>query len=137
MNRQRIVTALALLCGGSDTLTGLGLLIAPLPLLSAMGIHPLPAEPVFQRWIGAFVFGVGVSYLYPYFVARHDLRARFARLRTVFEVTAMMRLFVALSVGGAIAAGELERAWGTVAAFDFAVALAQVALLRNWRELDG
>lgn len=127
MSPSRGVTAFAVGVGLCDAATGVALLVAPLWTLARMGIHPLPAEPVFQRWIGAFVLAIGLAYLYPFLL--RGAERRIARLATVFEVTAIARGLVALTAGGAIAAGALPLAWLGVPLFDAAVAGAQVVLL--------
>jgi len=123
---SRGVAAFALAAGLCDTATGVALLAAPLWTLGRMGIEPLPAEPVFLRWIGAFVLAVGLAYLYPFLFAE---RRRASRLATVFEVTALARGAVALTAGGAILAGELAPAWAGVPLFDAALAITQLVLL--------
>lgn len=126
MRLSRGVAAFALAAGLCDAATGVALVAEPLWTLERMGIEPLPAEPVFLRWIGAFVLAVGVSYLYPFLLAP---ARRAARLATVFEVTALARGAVALTAGGAILAGDLAAAWAGVPLFDAALAIAQLVLL--------
>jgi hypothetical protein len=126
---SRGVTAFAVGVGLCDAATGAALLAAPLWTLARMGIDPLPAEPVFQRWIGAFVLAVGLAYLYPFLLRGAGVARRRARLATVFEVTAIARGLVALTAGGAVATGALPLAWLGVPLFDAAVAGAQVVLL--------
>lgn len=131
MTPPRWVLGFAALVGLSDSATGLALIAAPLWTLQQMGIVAPPAEPVFLRWIGAFVLAVGLAYLYP-FLLRGSRPARFGeRLATVFEVTTLARTLVALVAGGAIATGALERAWLGVPLFDAAVAVVQVVVLRR------
>ena len=135
VNPSRGVTVFAIGIGLCDAATGAALIAAPLWTLARMGIDPLPAEPVFLRWIGAFVLAIGLAYLYP-FLLRGAGRRR-ARLATVFEVTAIARGLVALTAGGAIAAGALPLAWLGVPLFDAAVAIAQVVLLARGALRDG
>ena len=127
MTPPRPVALLAAAVGACDLATGLALVAAPRATLALLGVVPPPAEPAFQRWIGAFVLAVGLAYLYPFLLDRKRLGARLA---TLFEVTAIVRTAVALVAGGAILAGELDRSWAGVPAFDAAVAAAQVVLLR-------
>ena len=131
MTPARGVVAFAVAIGLCDAATGVALLAAPLWTLARMGIEPLPTEPVFQRWIGAFVLAVGLAYLYPFLLRGAERARRGDRLATVFEVTALARLAVALTAGGAIAAGALGPDWLGVPLFDAAVAVAQIALLRR------
>lgn len=131
MSARRGSLAFAVAVGSCDTATGLALIAAPLSTLKLMGIAIVPTEPVFVRWIGAFVLAVGLSYFYP-FALRDGGAVRFGeRLAAVFEVTSLARTLVALVAGGAIAAGLLERAWFGVPLFDAAVAASQVVLLRR------
>ena len=131
MSLPRGVAGFSLAVGLCDAATGLALIAAPLWTLGRMGIAVPPAEPVFVRWIGAFVLAVGLSYLYP-FLLRASGSARLGeRLATVFEVTTLARGLVAVVAGGAIAGGLLERAWLGVPLFDAAVAAVQIVLLRR------
>lgn len=130
---DRRVRLLAWLAGASDASTGAALLAAPELMLRLLAVPPV-AEPIFLRWIGAFVLAVGLAYLYPFALAASR---RKARLRVVFEVTAIARAAVALTVGSAILAGALAAAWWGVALFDLALAAAQVALLASWDDGKG
>jgi hypothetical protein len=125
----RWVRGLALAAGVSDAATGLGLLLAPQWVLHQLAVPPV-VEPVFLRWIGAFVGSVGVAYLYPFLLAARSPAPAAAlgfalRLRVVLEQTALARAAVAATVGAAIAAGALAPAWLGVAAFDGVLALLQ------------
>lgn len=131
MRLPRGVAAFSLAVGLCDAATGLALIATPLWTLGLMGIAAPPAEPVFVRWIGAFVLAVGLSYIYP-FLLRDGGTARLGeRLATVFEVTALARALVAVVAGAAIGSGLLERAWLGVPLFDAAVAAIQIVLLRR------
>ena len=116
------------LFGLCDLATGLALLAAPAALFRLPGLGPAPADPIFVRWIGVFVASVGASYLYPWLGARQWLPAR---LGTIAEVTALQRTAVALFVAVAVVTGALAPGWLGVAAFDGAVAAAQVAIVRG------
>lgn len=131
MRLPRGVGAFAVAVGLCDAATGLALVAAPLWTLRQMGIAAMPAEPVYLRWIGAFVLAVGLSYLYPFRLRGGGSVRLGERIATVFEITTLARALVALVAGGAIAAGLLERAWLGVPLFDAAVAAAQIALLRR------
>jgi hypothetical protein len=131
MSLPRGVAAFAVAVGLCDATTGAALVAAPLWTLARLGIAPLPAEPVYQRWIGAFVLAVGLAYLYPFLLRGAEVARRGERLATVFEVTALVRAAVAATAGGAIACGALPLAWLGVPLFDAAVVWAQVALLRR------
>jgi quinol-cytochrome oxidoreductase complex cytochrome b subunit len=124
-----LIHATCLVAGYCDFLTGVLLLAAPAFTLASMGVTATPAEPILLRFVGVFVASVGFSYLYPWLL---DPRSRLARVRTVFEVTALVRLAVAAFVGAGVLGGALEMSWSTVAATDLAFAAVQIAALRRW-----
>lgn len=123
---SRPVRIYCLLAGSGDFLTGLLLVAAPLFTLRLMGIASIPAEPVYLRFVGAFVGGVGALYLYPFALSA---ARRAQRLDTVLEATALVRIVVALVVGGCIASGTLEVRWITVALTDAVLAAVQIGIL--------
>lgn len=115
---------LALLAGGLDLATGLGLVAVPAFVLARMGAPAPGAEAlVFLRWVGAFVAAVGFCYLWA--LARRDV----ARLRFTLELTIWFRLAAGLFSGWAIASGRLPVVWSSVPATDLALAAAQAWLL--------
>lgn len=119
-SRVRWLFALA---GGLDSATGLLLLVVPTHTLSLMGIGSGPSDPALLRFVGAFVFGVGLSYL-------AALRfPRPGRARTVAESTALLRLSVGTYVAVAVAVGWLPTPWLTVAVADLMLASAQAWLV--------
>ncbi len=134
MNRPRLLSLYSLLAGLSDFATGLMLLAVPTFTLRMMLIPAMPAEPIYMRWIGVFVFATGFYYLLPW---RHRDPVVWRReMATVFLMTAAVRLAVAAFTTGAIAAGSLPWQWSAVAAFDAATGVFQaVALSKGW--LDG
>lgn len=126
---RRLSVLYSLLAGTCDTATGVLLLGAPRSTLEILGIEPVPAEPavVYLRWIGVFVGSVGLSYLYPFLLAGGVRRAR--RLRTVFEVTALVRLAVAAFVLLQVVGRALVPAWLSVSFTDLGLAAVQLGLL--------
>jgi hypothetical protein len=118
---MRLFCFIAGLC---DASTGVLLVAAPALTLRLMGIEPAPSDPTFLRFVGVFVGGVGLSYLYPWAL---DARRREERVWTVLEVTAGLRLLVAAFVLSSIATGALVARWSMVASTDLAFALAQLA----------
>ena len=124
--RVRSALILCALAGACDALTGLLLVAAPAFTLHLMQISSVPSEPIYMRWIGAFVFGVGSAYALP-FLSRHAV-ARHRRLVGVLEVTAVLRACIALFIAGAVLRGELERGWITVFFTDAVL----VALQLTW-----
>ncbi len=122
---RKLITGYCLLAGACDAVTGVLLVSAPIATLKLMRIAELPAEPIYLRFIGAFVGGVGLAYLYPFLCrGRSD-----ARLTVVLEVTALVRLCVALFLGVSLAEGSLAAAWSTVLLTDLLLALAQIWML--------
>lgn len=68
---------------------------------------------------------VGFTYLYPWF--RRADRER--RIVGALEITAGFRLAVALFLGVAVAASQLDLPWAAVGTYDALVALTQIGLL--------
>ena len=113
-----------LLAGGGDAATGLLLLAAPGFVLRLLGTT-IPGDGlVLLRFVGVFVGSVGLAYLYPWL-----LRDGGFRVRTAIEITAGVRLAVALFLGCAVLTGRLDLPWATVGAYDALVAAAQIGLL--------
>jgi len=142
----------AALAGSCDLATGLLLIASPLRTLSWMGIAAGGTgggdAVVYLRFIGAFVAGVGASYLYPLVLsalapvrtqartqvpaqtrAQAPARARPGRLPAVIEVTALVRAGVALFVTGAVISGALSPPWLSVAGTDAGLAALQLWML--------
>jgi hypothetical protein len=125
--RERGPLLFCLFAGGGDAATGLLLIAAPALVLRLLGAAPPAGDLVLLRFVGIFVGCVGLSYLYPWLLAGGARRIQ--RLGTVLEVTAGVRLAVALFLGFATMTGRLDLPWGTVGAYDALVAIAQIALL--------
>ncbi len=123
---RRLITAYCLLAGACDASTGALLVGAPVATLKLMGIAELPAEPIYLRFIGVFVGSVGLAYLYPLLLNR-DRSDR--RIAVVLEVTALVRLCVAIFLGFAIARAALGSAWSTVLLTDLLLAAVQILML--------
>ncbi|MEZ5330969.1 MAG: hypothetical protein R2991_02705 [Thermoanaerobaculia bacterium] len=124
--RRRALRAYCWLAGLCDAGTGAALLIAPGAVLGLLGIGAAPGDAVFLRYVGVFVTGVGLLYLYPLLLSE---RAWARRVRTILESTALLRGAVALFVAVAVALEALPAPWLTVAAVDGALAAAQALLL--------
>jgi hypothetical protein len=132
--------------GCGDAFTGVLLLVAPeavIGLLGEPGVAGVTASstgPVDAftaaatlpwRWLGVFVLGVGLVYLYP-LLARRIGRPR---LPVIAEVTALLRMLVAAFVTGALLVDALPGGWWSVAVTDGLLAAAQIlALQRGWLE---
>jgi hypothetical protein len=127
--RKTWVYAMCALAGLMDATTGALLLAAPLWTLRLMGITVLPAEPLYQRWIGAFVCSVGCSYLFPFLLPSGPGRDRTAA--GILTMATIVRIFIAVFSCAAIASGALEPAWLSVTATDGSLAVAQIIVLRR------
>ena len=126
---RRLIVAICLVAGSCDFLTGVLLVAAPAFTLVLMGMTAVPAEPILLRFVGVFVGSVGLAYLYPWALSPS---ARLARWKTVFEMTALVRLMVAAFVVAGVFGGALEVSWTTVAVTDLTLAAVQVWTLRHW-----
>lgn len=118
-----------LAAGVGDSATGALLLLSPSVTLGFLGIVDDTSHAVYLRFIGVFVGGVGLAYFAPWILP--GWRGDQARLMAVIELTAFLRLAVALFVGVTCAVGALASAWLTVGVVDASVALVQLALRAN------
>ncbi len=130
MNRS-ILLIYQLLAGASDTATGALLLVAPALTLHLMRLHTPDDAMVYVSFIGAFVFAVGLAYLYGAFLAAFNGCRR--RLEMIWLLTAFTRASVAVFVIFQVLSSRLETGWLTVASADGALVLIQaVGLRRGW-----
>jgi hypothetical protein len=120
-----------LVAGFSDTSTGALLIVAPLFTLRMMGlVVPREATP-FLSFIGAFVFAVGLAYLYGALLVRRTRGV--LQLEAVWIMTAMIRTSVAVFILAAVFNRSLSTGWLSIAIFDGACALIQArGLRRGW-----
>ncbi|KAA6456482.1 hypothetical protein DYQ86_25455 [Acidobacteria bacterium AB60] len=119
------------IAGLSDTATGAMLCVAPQFTLRLMGVSAPAAADPYLSWIGAFVFAVGIAYLYGAMLIALDAPAE--RIEIVWLLTAMIRSAVAIYVLKAILADQLSSGWMTVAIFDGVCALIQaIGLRKRW-----
>jgi len=124
---KRLAWWFALGAGGIDFCSGLGLAVVPARLLPLMGLAVPGAEAlIWLRWVGAFVWAVGASYLLALLLGGE------ARLRTLLELTIPFRLSAGVFSAVAIASGWLSPGWASVPATDFALVVAQLWLLAKW-----
>ncbi len=117
--------------GLSDAATGAMLWVAPQLTLRLMGVQaPTDATP-YVSYIGAFVFSVGLSYLYGAVLIA--IEAPPERMEIVWLLTAFTRSAVAIYVLKSVLIGDLEPGWTAVAAFDAACAVIQaIGLRKRW-----
>ena len=123
MTPSRMAFWLALGTGALDFGTGLGLVAAPAWTLLLMGV-PVPSGEalLFVRFVGAFVWAVGASYLWATMEPA-------TRLRTVLGATIWFRVAAGAFTGAAVSHGNLAPGWLAVTATDWALVAAQLWLL--------
>jgi hypothetical protein len=126
-----ILLAYQLLAGFSDTTTGLLLLMAPELTLRLMQLYAPKDANVFLSFVGAFVFSVGLSYLYgAYVIVERGCRRE---LEMIWFITALTRASVAAFVIAHVVTGSLTAGWLTVAVTDGTMVLIQaLGLRRGW-----
>jgi hypothetical protein len=124
--KKRIPCLFCLVAGGGDAATGLLLIAAPGLVLRLLGIA-VSGDVAYLRFVGVFVGCVGLAYLFPWLTRDRFRRSR--RIVSAVEMTAGVRLAVALFLGVAVAAGTLDLPWMTVGVYDAVVATAQLGLL--------
>jgi len=126
MKAQQMAWWLALGAGAMDFCTGLGLIFVPKTVVALMGVALPGAETVvWVRWVGAFVWAVGGSYLLALALGG------VARLRMVLEFTILFRFAAGVVSAVAIIMGWLSPAWASVPVADLALVGAQAWLLRK------
>ena len=127
MKTLKLARGLAVVAGGMDFCTGIGLVATPATMLGLMGakIPDGASADVFLRWVGAFVAAVGASYLMALICGGSS------RLRTTLELTALFRFAAGLFSLCAIMSGELGLGWAGVPAGDLALVAAQIWLVRR------
>ena len=125
----RFIFAFTWLCGILDSLTGLGLTLAPVLTLQAMSLDVSLYPLSLIRFIGAFVFANGSLYLWAAFFAR--TKRSLEPIRIIWLASAWIRLCVAVVTGALLINGSLEGAWASVPATDASIALLQLAWLKS------
>jgi hypothetical protein len=129
-----LLIAYQYLAGLCDAVTGILLIAAPAFTLGLMGLTILPQPAAFVRYIGVFVFSVGLTYLW--IALRYPLEQRSALAWSVqWTITALIRLLVAFFVFWQVTSGALEPRWMIVAISDGLFAAIQITgLQRGWIE---
>lgn len=125
--KDRGRTLFCLLAGGGDALTGLLLIAAPVLVLHFLGLNRPAGNLAFVRFVGVFVGCVGLAYLYPWLL--FDGERRKQRIISSLEITAGVRLAVALFLGVAVASSQLDLPWVLVGTYDALLASTQIGLL--------
>ncbi len=124
----RLAQLYTVAAGTCDLVAGLLLVVAPARALTLMGVHPLPVEPVYMRWIGVFVFSIGLAYWMPFSGAAST---RKEQLRAAWMMTAMVRLSIGAFTAVSIAVGALSSSFWSVPVTDLLLAIIQIVLLNR------
>jgi hypothetical protein len=124
--KRAVPLAYCFAAGCMDVATGILLMAAPAFTLKLMLVADPLVQPVFLRFVGAFVAGLGSLY----FLA---LLRRFepGRLAAIMEATSLVRAIIAVFVTVSVAWGPLSPPWLSVAATDAGLAIAQIVMLRR------
>ena len=130
--RAGLITLLSLGAGLLDSATGALLLSVPDLTLRMFGATlPGGGGDILMRFVGAFVLGVGLAYLWGLASSRTDVRRN--RLLGVWGATAAVRTCVALFTLTAVSTGGLPSAWLVVSASDAVLAIVQIrGIRRGW-----
>jgi hypothetical protein len=115
--------------GAMDATTGVLLLFDPAWTVSLFGAELPVGDDVSMRFVGAFVCGVGLAYLWA--SAGPGGFGCEGRLGTTWRVTAIVRAVVCGFVTWAVLDGRLGAAWSLVAFSDGLLATLQVVLVRR------
>ena len=127
----RLARLVAACAGLLDSLTGVGLMLAPGLTLRAMLVPPPgPEALIYVRFIGCFVGAVGGSYL----LALRQGGPR--ELRAMLGYTLIFRLAAGLFTAAAVFAGALTLPWLTVSFTDLILVAVQTWLLRASKSQD-
>lgn len=129
--RHPVLFGYQVIAGFSDTATGAMLWVAPQFTLHLMGLRSPSETKPYLSWIGAFVFSVGISYLYGAILIAVDAPAE--RAETVWLLTAFTRSAVAIYVLKSVLASELATGWISIAIFDaVCVVIQAIGLRKRW-----
>ena len=120
---RKLILILTLFMGTVDAVTGMLLMFLPEMTLGLMGINISYTDWVFIRFVGAFVFGVGTSYLFGFFAVLK--RNNWEEMGFVWKITAWVRLVIFVFMSVSIMTGLLEPSWIAVPVTDGSVALLQ------------
>lgn len=126
----KIILMLNPMFGMCDLLTGVVLLFAPNLILEILNTTVSDEAVVFVRYVGVFVFAVGLSYFLPYFCGGR-ICSRDERIFYTWLVTAAIRCCVATFVFFELCLGELGINWLIVAMTDAVLAAMQFYFVKQ------
>jgi len=118
---------LSLVFGVCDLATGVALMLCPSFVMTILMTEVAAESLVYIRYIGVFVFAVGFAYFLPYL----PVKGRKVDVWSVWNITALVRCFVAAFVLLQVVISILPTAWLLVAVVDGSIASAQFVLLRK------
>ncbi len=128
----RPILLLQLVAGLMDSTTGILLVAAPLFTLRLMRIESIPPSGSFVAFVGAFVLGVGLTYLWVLVRYTRGLTTA-ADWEAQWRDTAIIRAVVAVGLLIQILEGRMGIAWISVVATDGGLAILQaLGLWRRW-----
>lgn len=133
LETQKKLLALYCICAGlMDAATGGLLMTEPKWTLALMSVAPVVSEAlVYIRFIGAFVFGVGMLYLFA--LVPVVLVGRWWSVRGVLLVTSWLRGVIFVFGMVVITSGALGVDWLTVPLTDGLLAVAQLWVLLRFK----
>lgn len=117
------------LAGAMDTVTGLLLMTMPAFTLQLMQVAIIPEDLAGMRFVGAFVFSIGTSYLLPWFSPTGPMRSN--RFASALRVTRWVRVCIATFTTIAILTGVLHLSWISVPITDALLAAVQTWMLQR------
>ena len=134
--KQRSVLGLCVLAGLMDASSGLLLMTVPEFTLELMKVDVATIEVlVFIRFIGAFVFSVGMLYVFAWLQFLRN--ESWPPVRAVLLMTAWVRAVICLFTAVAIASGTLPMSWASVPLTDGCLAVLQLwMVLKGWVPRD-
>ena len=128
----RLLELFQLAVGLMDSTTGLLLLFFPLGTLHLMRITQVPESGIFVSFVGAFVLGVGLTYL-GLLVRYWRGKAGTREWEGQWQSTSIIRAMVALALLVQIALGHMASAWLSVVCTDGGIAILQwVGSWQGW-----
>lgn len=111
-----------------DALSGLLLMSFPLMALQWMRVPSPPEEAVvFVQFVGAFVFAIGMTYLFAWL--DQQIRRRLVFTRHMLVMTGWVRLVICAFTLKAILQGGLSVSWLSVPVTDGLLAVLQFGIL--------
>jgi len=125
-SRFLVILFVSFLAGLGDALAGVSLLAVPDWTLSFFQTTP-PMKMIFIRYLGVFVGMVGVTYFYGLITSWR--RGEWQTMRTVWEISALFRIAVAIFLSFSVGFEYLPFNWTIVVGVDLAWATIQTTLI--------